>query len=57
MFRSELLRWPSRVELSRTRASRNTQFFDLHFRAQLTEGKAKVHFHRESPAGLSEPYL
>jgi hypothetical protein len=27
----------------------------LGFRAMLTEGEAKVHFHRERPASLSEP--
>jgi hypothetical protein len=35
MFRSELLRWHSRVELSRTRESQNTQPAGLRFRATL----------------------
>jgi hypothetical protein len=29
----------------------------LRFRALLTECDAKVHFHRESPARLSEPFV
>jgi len=30
---------------------------ELRFRALLTEGDAKVHFHRESQACLNEPYV
>jgi hypothetical protein len=35
----------------------STKPSELRFLALLTEGNAKVHFHRESTAGLSEPYL
>jgi hypothetical protein len=45
------------VGLRSMRESENTQSPRLRFRALLTEGDAKVHFHRESPAGLSEPYV
>jgi len=30
---------------------------ELRIRVLLTEGDAKVNFHRESPAGLSEPHV
>jgi hypothetical protein len=38
MFRSELLRWPSRVEPSLIRESQNTLSAGLQFCALLTEG-------------------
>ena len=38
MFRSELLRWLSRVELSRTQVFQNTQLMGLRFHALVTEG-------------------
>jgi hypothetical protein len=47
MFRSELLRVPSRVELSRMRESENTQSPGLRFRALLTDGgDPRVQLHR-----------
>jgi hypothetical protein len=36
VFRSEHLRWPSRVELSLMGKSQNTQFLELRFRTLLT---------------------
>jgi len=39
------------------RESQNPQPLELRFRALLAECDARVHFHRESPACLSELYV
>jgi hypothetical protein len=45
------------MAIERTREYRNTQPLELRFRALLTEDSVTVPFHRDSPAGLSEPYV